>query len=366
MNEALFPILGDNCVFRETFQDMTINNGTLTNIVLSDGRAIFNGSNSNIDYPLRWERFGGALDLSVRMILKFSALTGAVLLSNPTVPLFFLYYTGSKLQFKPGSGDTIDVDLELEINREYEIIVTKYGVAYVLYLDGIALGAQALNGLASGPVRAGAWHDGSLSLNGSMESIEFFNRALTAEEVENIYKKRHHLGPVRDGLCASYDFSEGNAEDFSGHEHDGTLTAGDGGYKHGLGLYFDGAVTKVEVGDLDATIKTIGIVARINSTTEELLDLNGTNKMTITGGTLACGGFSNVFIGNATASTVAVDGLFHYLVVTDSTGVLASDFDIGENAFDGFIYALHANTEQLSLSEIAQNYQHYKTRFNLA
>ena len=76
------------------------------------------------------------------------------------------------------------------------------------------------------PFRIGAsadWLGNRLSWNGAIDDVRIYNRALSAQEVKDLYKYEAPVQPFSDGLVAYYPFN-GNANDESGNGNDGQIS----------------------------------------------------------------------------------------------------------------------------------------------
>ena len=106
------------------------------------------------------------------------------------------------------------------------------------------------------------------------------------------------------------------------------------------------------------------VVAELDTTTEELIDLDGTNKMGVSGGTLSCGGFATTYVNGVSGSTVSAK-IPTIMAVTDATGVSATDFDMFENSFNGIAKAVITSEDQLSAQQITQCTQYFKQLYSI-
>jgi len=369
--ESLHPISGSNCIFRETLNSalaVARNGGVATDVSFANGIGTFNGSSSEINYG-NTNKIASLTD-SFSVEARFRNNSG----SNDRIFArrdgggthfeIFIADGTNKLALYNGSSLYIGATENLNNNQWYHVVIVINGASSQFYING-SIDGSAFNPSISRydtDTKIGNNIGGTSFFIGDIDYVNIYNKALTAEEVANLYAKKHHAGLVQDGLVGYWDFMRGSSYDWSGNGNDGTDT--DIVYAHGLGAQFNNGTAKIEVGNLSVILKTIIIVAKLETTTEELIDLDGTNKMDVTAGTLACGGLITEYV-NGIIATAVGNALNTFMAVTDATGVSATDFDIGEANFDGRISAIVAYTLQLSAAEIAQNYQYCKTRFNL-
>ena len=93
----------------------------------------------------------------------------------------------------------------------------------------------------------------------------------------------------------------------------------------GLKPELNGSNAKIAYGDI-GTVKTIALWVHLRSTTESILDINGTQTIDIAAGTVRGNNWTSptVYVdGAATASLSNLTG-FHHIVITTATGIAAS------------------------------------------
>ena len=124
------------------------------------------------------------------------------------------------------SFDSMDLGLEQWTHVTY----TRVDSTVSIYLDGALSQSMAANDTAlvvdDGGVIIGQEQDAvggsfeaSQSLNGDIDSLHIYNRALSSAEVQALYELNNNLA---NGLVAHYEF-EGNADDSSGNGHNGEV-----------------------------------------------------------------------------------------------------------------------------------------------
>jgi|GEM_PF-2586244 uncharacterized protein (TIGR02145 family) len=141
--------------------------------------------------------------------------------------------------------------------------------------------------------------------------------------------------PVNLGLVGYWSFDEGagtNAGDMSGNGKTGTVsgaswTTG----KRGQALSFDGTNDYVDAGNVNSSVKTISFWIQASSTTNRIIDLNGTAKVELSGGTITTSGITSptIYVDGAESSTL--DTNWHYVTITTGTGIDASATTIGKS-----------------------------------
>jgi len=373
--ESLFH-LDRRVIFHEGFQSLAdiINGGcNPTNIVIQNGIAKFNGTSSKINCGIKLSAKQGA----IRIIAKIDYFSFGYFISQndkTTTGRYIAFGFDSSKRFRIIFNDGVVsrsffTTVNYNIDTWYDIVFQSDGSAYKIFVNGSEISCSGINAgewfgdttKNTGNFDIGLFQDTiqSLYYDGDIELIDIYDQALTAEEVQLLYENSLYRGLIREGLILFHDYVfYQNSEDISYNGNNGIDT--DIVYKK-KGAEFNNGTAKIEIGNISATLKTIIVVASPNTTTEEFIDLDGTNKMNITAGTLACGGFANKYV-NGIAGTTVVAGKPQFMAVTDSTGVNASDFDIGENSFDGTMQAIVCSTTEFSAKQIAQCYQYFKQR----
>ena len=155
------------------------------------------------------------------------------------------------------SFDSMDLGLEQWTHVTY----TRVDSTVSIYLDGALSQSMAANDTAlvvdDGGVIIGQEQDavgGSFearqSLNGDIDSLHIYNRALSSAEVQALYELNNNLA---NGLVAHYEF-EGDADDSSGNDNDGEEFGGvsyvDGVI--GQAVSFDGVDDYIDVAHNDS------------------------------------------------------------------------------------------------------------------
>jgi uncharacterized protein (TIGR02145 family) len=119
--------------------------------------------------------------------------------------------------------------------------------------------------------------------------------------------------------------------DMSGHGKTGTIsgaswTAG----KRGHALSFDGTNDYVDAGNVNSSVKTVSFWIKASSTTNRIIDLNGTAKVELSGGTITTNGITSptIYVDGAVSSTL--DTNWHYVTITTDTGIDVSAATLGQ------------------------------------
>ncbi|MEA3495868.1 MAG: LamG domain-containing protein, partial [Bacteroidota bacterium] len=102
-------------------------------------------------------------------------------------------------------------------------------------------------------------------------------------------------------------------------------------------LDFDGTDDYVDIGIGPSTVQTVELWINPASTSEYCIDLNGSAYIWVSTGTLTATGFTSptIYV-NGVASTAISLNEWQHIAVTTSTGINASNFDIGRKTTDYF------------------------------
>lgn len=107
-------------------------------------------------------------------------------------------------------------------------------------------------------------------------------------------------------------------------------------------ITLDGVDDFVDIGNEGSSIKSISFWVKIDSdsTTYYVLDLNGTDYITIVSGTVTVNGFAaattTIYVNDAVSSSIPDTTDFHHVAISSDTGFTASDMDIGRLEGTGF------------------------------
>jgi hypothetical protein len=129
-----------------------------------------------------------------------------------------------------------------------------------------------------------------------------------------------------------------------------------------------GSSMYVDIGAGPSSVKTITLWVKPDAVnvTDEPIDLNGTDYLTIVNGTLTKNGFAagtQVLYTNGVAAAVTVTTNWTHIGITDTTGRNASDFDIARVTaayHDGLVGDVRLYSTVLTAADILSIY--YQTR----
>ena len=123
------------------------------------------------------------------------------------------------------------------------------------------------------------------------------------------------------------------------------------------GWNFDGAITGGASGITG--IKTISFWAKPDSVTQDIMDLDGTQTIDISAGTVQANNFNTptIYVDGVVTSTFP-SAEWHFVTVTTDTGIDATEFSIGKvsDYYSGKIDDIRLYNRQLTAGEIAQLY----------
>jgi hypothetical protein len=255
-----------------------------------------------------------------------------------------------------------------------------------LYVDGVSRGvlnisaANGTNVQSSFYLFLGRYNDGStgqlphasaLIFNGSMDDVRVYNRALSSAEITALYQEYDPgivVSDLQKGLVGQWKM-DGNVKDNTPYENNGTnngaVLAPDRKGQANKSYNFDGTSNHISAGDV-GTVKTVSFWMQADVTaSKKVIDIDGTKQIELDGS-------SNVVATSFPAATIYLDGLstsanipdtnWHFVTITDTTGVSASTFDVGAvstSYFDGKIDDVRVYNRALSPTEIRALYESY-------
>ena len=181
-----------------------INDGTATNVTVSDGAFVFDGGTTTNITTTTATGMGGDNAFSISLWFNPTSQVGSVdnclvTFGNKTSrEQFLLTYNPNKLlaQFF-GNGMNIDVPGGIQFGRWYHVVLTYPGGGHYnmsIYADGIKgsnnNGGTNLSGLipTNAAVELGKYSNSyNEGFNGSIANFRLFNRVLTTDEIYQLY-----------------------------------------------------------------------------------------------------------------------------------------------------------------------------------
>lgn len=263
----------------------------------------------------------------------------------------------------------------------------------ILYIDGILQTASEtsssdnVDNFSDTPLFLGSYNNGTASsqfTEGKIDDFRIYTRTFSISEVVRLYQMGQPArvakslvgtdgsagGGLASGLVGWWTFDGKNmltnVADTSGQADHGNLvgqistTTVPG--KLGQALSFDGVDDLVSLGASFNGVQSVAFWIKLaTSTTQNILDLNGTQKVTLSSGTLSADNFTSptIYVDGVVSSTVSDFG-WHHVVITTGTGINASAFDIGRangSVLGGTLDDVRTYSRQLSGAEITRLYQ---------
>lgn len=124
---------------------------------------------------------------------------------------------------------------------------------------------------------------------------------------------------------------------------------------------FDGTDEFIDIGASYNGVKTVGFWVQAATTTQDIIDLNGTAYVHFSGGNASTTGFTSPTIYVDGVATSTIDTNWHYVVATTGTGLNASDLDIGRREgstyFDGIVDEVRISSTARSAEWIEAQYK---------
>jgi hypothetical protein len=326
------------------------------------------------------------------------------------------------IQRDAGASYSLETINDLGLNKWTNLSVVRNGTNLSLYRDGVLQNSTTLPSnyniqSAYANDYATRYFTSNGALDGNVSTIKYYNRALTQQEISQNYnatKKRfvNALPPVRNGLVMELDTGQrssypgtGNTwYDLSGNSLNGTLTNGPtfAGLGASSSIVFDRSNDYVLVGDSSLlsnfTGMTVEIIVKYTTTNDQIFVQKwnyalGNDGYTLEllssaivgacysgGGSYLSTSVSNypinniyhiVFTLNGSTQTMYINGV---LVATNSSGSVpitaGKNLMIGQRSsagtyFGGNNYLTKFYNRGLSAYEIKQNFDFYRTRYNI-
>src|SRR3990167_3026800 len=163
---------------------------------------------------------------------------------------------------------------------------------------------------------------------------------------------------------------DGNAKDATPNSNNGTVTGAtlttDRKGQTGKAYSFNGTSDHISVGNAGSGIKTIAFWMQADDTTaRKIIDIDRTDQIELDGSSAITAtsfpGTIIIYVDGAVASAIA-DTNWHFVAITDTTGVTPSAMDIGAvsaSYFSGKLDDVRMYNRVLSAAEITALYQEY-------
>jgi hypothetical protein len=309
------------------------NGGTPSNITISSGESVFNGTSSKITYPTKH----GVQSVRIRL--------------NPTTTTEDVIKLSSTHSIEIGSGTvtatgwsspTIYVDGTAGTSitaASSEIIVT---TATAFNADDIQVGYVS------------SYYDGTIDL------IEFFNIALSADETYNLSQDLRYSPPTLTPLL-HVTAQSGITTCLQGK----TLTKTAITEVRSGSLWvtnFNGSSSVIE-STFSGSVKSVSFWIYTDDLTQSIMDLDG-NAITVSGGTITAAWADNIYV-NGTAGTTITANNWNHVYLTDA-GTSITSISIGKegaNYFKGQLSDIVVDDDLNTVYQISSKWSSGKQKY---
>jgi len=278
---ACYPFSGDANDFSGNKHNGIVNGATLTTDRFGNANSAysFNGTSNSISIVHFDSLVGTANEVSVSVwaLATSNTSNGIFMLSPDTIPDRFvgcgqylntIYWDYGNILVNGRSTASQTYDNNW---HHYVYIMSQSKNIKQVYLDNAMVinttyGGSLINRKRTLLIGAGIDADGGgIRFHGSIDDMKFYNRALTGTEVNALYNatsgacpQATKSSPTDSGIVLCLPF-HGNAEDYSGHQHNGvihnaTLTTDRLGNANSA-YYFDGTDAYIAVNNFDSLSK---------------------------------------------------------------------------------------------------------------
>ena len=206
-----------------------------------------------------------------------------------------------------------EVPATLQANVWYHFVMVYDGTTITTYVNGVKYAGPAATGNITNRPRPMYFGQGGSSvfpnylLQGSLDEVRIYNRALSESDVSQIYALEKQAVDFASGLIAYYEF-EGNGNDSSGNDHDGTEYGGVNyvAGKNGQAAIFDGMDDMIRVNSLWPTGDSS---QPLSLSTWVKIDDDNRKAMAIASQWTACGGSNDHYHLTLYGDTLSYIGL---------------------------------------------------------
>ena len=183
---------------------------------------------------------------------------------------------------------------------------------------------------------------------------------------------------VGSGLLLWYRFSDGQddrATDSSGLNNYGTLTSMNTTADwvpgpRGRALSFNGTTGFVNVGNVSTLARSVSFWIKTTNLTQDIIDLNGTSYISVSGGTITATSFTSptIYVNGVVTSTIT-SGVWNHVTITTGTAINASAVNLGKrstNFFSGALDEVRIYNRAITAAEVITLYTAANTRIDTA
>jgi hypothetical protein len=297
------------------------------------------------------------------------------------------YPNGSDLNLLHATSTTYTDTNAFDNGQWHQLVAVKSAnSALYLYIDGVqvasdlAVNRSTLNSdsaqlrLADNIVGIGGTNYSIDNWSGQIDEVQIDNTARSAAWVAAQYKSESNTfityGVTQTDPIAYWKFDEGTgstAYDSTGNQYHGLLGIGNSAPTWQTAdqctsnkcLSFDGG-DYINIGSTISDIKTVSFWIYPTTDTTSILELNGSNTITITSNTISANNFSTptIYVNGISTTTLAIN-TWQHIEITTNTGISGTTINFGKvsaNFFQGIIDEIKFFTYPRSAAQVKTDY----------
>ncbi len=212
----------------------------------------------------------------------------------------------------------------------------------------------------------GSYNGSQEWFSGLIDEVKIYNYPRTPQQVVEDMNAGHPTGGSPIGTQTAYyrlDEQQGNtANNAVSTSYAGTRTNATWKTKSSCKIngcmYFDGTGDFVDIGTGPTVVNTVSFWVNPDTTTESIIDLNGSAYISVSSGTLSATGFTSptIYINGKVSTTLAASSWQH-VAITTATSLNATDLDLGRlegtDDFAGYLDDVKFYTSPLTIDQIS-------------
>jgi hypothetical protein len=168
------------------------NHGTLVNSPtwvqgIKGGALSFNGSNQYVTIPSI--SITNNITVSCWFVSFNNNQFGFLVSKSPVNSNWELFFEGGALKWRGASYPPEIYIIPPIVNKWHHAVITQIGTIAQIYIDGILVISATIPIIANGngPILIGTYGE-AYYFNGLIDEVRIYNRALSAQEVQNLYQ----------------------------------------------------------------------------------------------------------------------------------------------------------------------------------
>lgn len=184
--------------------------GTPTDVSFANGIATLNGTSSDISYL---EKNLGTIH-SIRLKGTFSSVNSNMpIIGNDGNTTCIIVYPSVGIYYSDGTSTISAIACNLDADTKYDIVITREGTTIKGYVNGVQTGVTRTLGSNNDFIfdTIGSYNSGADYHGGTDEFIEYYDRALTDSEINNL--KKWNIEPNIADTLLDYNSTNGVIED---------------------------------------------------------------------------------------------------------------------------------------------------------